>query len=508
MASKIEIIKGAIIFTGSTFVSRIFGYIRDLLIAKYFGATNQTDAFFVALRIPNTLRELLGENTIYPAFVPFLFELENNKSEFKKFIDSAFSTILVISLLLVTFGIVFTPVLVRIMAPGLAKNRETLELTILLTRISFLYILFLSLTIIQGSILYYKKNFFYFSFSPVLMNIAVIVLTLLSDRFSIPIIAPTVGLVVGGLLQFTFICYGTARYKILALPTRKPFEGKTKEATKLMVPAAIGTATYHLNIFVDTFLASLIGEASISILYYANRIFLLPLSLFAVSLGNVLLPHASEMVAKNEKEVLTNRVRFSIFLVLLVNIPITAFIVLEAKEIIDILFRRGAFSYYLVGPVSLTLIMYSIGLPVYSIQKILISVHQAHKDTTTPRKSAFISIVSNFILGIILINFLKQAGIALATSISAVLQVVYLSKKLKEKSLNIKYMIPENKAFISITLGTLLPAIVLEITKLSLYYDPCKSFKERLFVFVAHSLSFTTTYLIILILTLKKQRHL
>ncbi len=507
MADKKSLIKGTLTFTLSTFTSRIFGYIRDLLFAKYFGATGYTDSFFVAIRIPNAFRELLGENTLFPAFVPFLYELEKDKKAFREFINSSFVTIAIISGIITLLGIISTPILVKIMAPGLARYENIYNLTVTLTRISFLYVFFLSLTVIESSILYYKKNFFYFSFSPVLLNISIIIFIMLHKNFREPLLAPTVGWVIGGIAQFLFIKYGTIRYGITSVPIAKPFRGKVKEAVKLMVPASIGTATYQLNLFVDMVLASILPKASISILYYANRIFLLPLSLFAVSLGNVFLPHASELVVKNDRKNLFEQIRFALFLVLFINLPITIFIIHNRNYIIDILYRRGKFSIDLVEPVSFTLAMYSLGLPFYSIQKVLTSIHQAHKDLATPRKSALLSVMSNALFGYILLHFLSQGGIALATTISSIIQVTFLTYKLKDKNISLIEIIPSIRNLRILAINLIICTISALISNL-IVYDFKKPFIDRTITFVEKSLIFFVPYALLLFIVMRQRSHL
>ena len=505
MSRKKGIIKGMLIFSTSTFISRIFGYIRDLLFAKYFGASGYTDAFFIAIRIPNAFRELLGENTLFPAFVPFLYELEKNEKQLKRFINSSFVSIMIISGIITAVGILLTPIIVKVTAPGFSRYKDLYNLTVSLTRISFLYIFFLSLTVIESSVLYYKKNFFYFSFSPVLLNITVIAFILLHKLFDEPIIAPIIGWVTGGIVQYLFIKYGTIRYGLTSKPIGKPFEGKVKEAVKLMIPAAIGTTVYQINLFVDTILASLLPKASISILYYANRLFLLPLSLFAVSLGNVFLPHASELVASNNREKLIEEVKFSIFFVSMVNIPITIFIVTNKHQIIDLLYRRGAFSLNLVDPVAFTLAMYSIGLPFYSVQKILISLYQAHKDLITPRQGALVSIISNALLGYMLLHFLYQAGIALATSISSIVQLTYLSLRLKTKKMEISELIPDkNKLFTLFVISA--TTLTFGILSTLVPYNYNQRFIHRAFSFLLRVLVFFIPYVILVVSILQKHK--
>lgn len=430
---KKEIAKNTVVFFLGTLSSRILGFIRDILIANYFGAAGLTDAFFVAFRIPNLFRRLLGEGALSAAFIPIFSEYEAKGEDIRKIINSAFTSLLIILALLLFLGESFTPWFVSVVSPGFRKEPYIFELTVNLTRITFPYIFFMGMAILIGAALNYKRDFFYTSVSPVLLNISLITAIVLRNHFHPPISALAWGVFAGGILQIALHFWGAYKLKVLPTITTKVFSKPVKEALKLMLPATAGLAIHQINTFVDTIIASFLPAGSISYLYYANRLFQLPLALFGIGVGSVLLPVVAESITQGKREKTEENVRYSIGLVLLVNIPAAVGLIVFSHEIVDLLFRRGAFGYKSALATAYALSMYALGLAVISINKVLASLYYGHKDMVTPVKASFVAFAVNVVLNIILVFPLKHAGLALATSLASVFQFIYLLKHIKEK---------------------------------------------------------------------------
>ena len=457
---KREITKNTLIFASATLASRILGFVRDILIASLFGASPLTDAFFVAFRIPNLFRRLLGEGALSSAFIPLFARCEQEGKDLKEVINSAFTSLLIILCLLLALGETLTPLLVRAIAPGFSPNSPIFGLTVRLTRITFPYIFFMGTAILIGAALNYKKDFFYTSLSPCLLNISFIFFMLFLIRhFKEPIFCLAWAVFAGGIAQMIFHLYGAYRLDLLPSRLTKPFSEDVITAIKLMGPATVGLAIHQINTLVDTIIASLLPEASISYLYYANRLFQLPLALFGIATGAVLLPYASELVAKGERQKLTENARFSNQFVLFITLPAAIGLMLLAYPISDTLFRRGAFGVEASRATALALSMYAVGLPAVSMTKIAVSLFHAHMDMKTPVKAAGIALIVNIALNLLLMHPLKHAGLALATSIAGYIQLLYLYHRLKNTGIHPKGLIPEQIpkiAFLNATLVILL----------------------------------------------------
>ncbi len=475
---KREITKNTLIFASATMLSRILGFIRDILIATYFGATPASDAFFVAFRIPNLFRRLLGEGALSSAFIPVFAQEEKRHKTIRHVLNSAFSSLLIVLTLLLIAGELFTPQLVALIAPGFIKAKEQLLLTVKLTKITFPYIYFMGMAILMGAALNYKKDFFYTSLSPCLLNICIIASILtLSRHLSEPIFALAWGVFAGGILQILFHLYGAKKLKVLPNPLSKPFTEPVKKALKLMAPATVGLAIHQINTLIDTVIASFLPEGSISFLYYANRLFQLPLALFGIAIGAVLLPYAAQSVANGQKEEVLDNAAYSIDFVMYVTIPAALGLVVFAFPIIDVLFRRGIFSLSDAQNTAYALAMYALGLPFISVAKILVSLFHSHMDMKTPVKAAAVALVVNVVLNLILMHPLKHAGLALATSAAAVTQLLYLALALKRLDVHPKQLIPKNlKSTLAACIITL--TFMLVLYKL-LPFSPDKTFLNR-----------------------------
>jgi putative peptidoglycan lipid II flippase len=431
-----RVARAAGVVGAATMLSRIFGFIRDMVVAGFFGAGITTDAFFVAFRIPNLLRRLLGEGSLTVSFVPVFTDYLKKRSQKEAFdlANIAFTALSSILALITLMGILFSPFIVTVMAPGFAGSPMQFDLTVFLTRLMFPYIFFLSLVALCMGILNSLRHFAAPALSPVILNISMIAATLaLRGFFREPIIALAVGVLIGGVLQLAMQWPFLLRLGVRLKPDFRFSHPGLRQIGVLMIPTFIGSAVYQLNIFIGTILASLLPKGSVSFLYYADRVVELPLGVFAFAVGTAALPSFSEHVSLGDFENLKKTISFSLRLILFITFPATCALIALRVPIISVLFQRGAFE---AGSTLLTaeaLLYYSVGLWAFSIIRIIDSAFFSIQDRKSPLKAAFISIFVNVALSIVLMFPLKHGGLALATSIASAVNVIILAIILKKK---------------------------------------------------------------------------
>ncbi len=430
-----RVMKAAWVVGLATLLSRVFGFIRDMVIAGFFGAGPATDAFFVAFRIPNLLRRLFAEGSLTIAFIPvFTGYLKRSKKEAVEFASIAFTLLSIILALVSVAGIVLSPWIVKIMAPGFADAPDTYALTVFLTRLMFPYIFFISLVALCMGILNSFRHFAAPALAPVILNICIIAAAfLLKDCLSDPILSLAVGVMAGGVLQlamqFPFLLKVGARLR----PNFHFNHPGIKRIGLLMLPAVFGAAVYHASIFISTILASLLPEGSVSYLYYADRVVQLPLGVFAIAVGTASLPSFSEQVAGGDYTELKRTIAFSLRLILFVTIPAMVALIVLRVPIMSVLFQRGKFDAASTVLTAQALLYYAVGLWAFSCIRVIVSAFYALQDTRTPVKIAVAALLINVIISIALMFPMKHAGLALATSIASAVNVVILAVILKRK---------------------------------------------------------------------------
>lgn len=421
------LMKSMSVISAGTLASRILGFFRDIILAKFFGTGFRADAFFVAFRIPNLFRDLVGEGAANSAVVPVFSEyLERERKEyFWRFVSIILVLAMVVLTAITLLGILLAPIIVRVLAPGFIANSEKLTLTIQLTKIVFPYLVFIGLTAYSMAILYTFRKFTVPAFSPCLLNVSIIISALLSARYlNEPVYGLAAGILIGGLLQLAvqippLIKMGYHFQK----PATIRHPGVLKVG-KLLVPRMIGAGVYQLTIFIDTFCASLaaiVGVGGISAIYYANRIIQLPMGVFGLALASAVLPTLSSFAAQKNIEKFRETLLFSVENIIFIMAPISVITMVLAAPIIRILFERGAFDQYSTAITSSALLFYSIGLFAFGGIKILVSAFHSMQDTKTPVKIAAGCLIINVVLNLILMFPLKIAGIALASSIGALI---------------------------------------------------------------------------------------
>ncbi len=418
-----------------TMVSRVLGYLRDMVIAAVFGAGAATDVFFVAFRIPNFLRRLFGEGAFSQAFVPVLSEYQQTRpDEVKGLIDHVVG-VLFASLTLVTLiAVLAAPWLVLIIAPGFADDPGKLELATQLLRITFPYLFFISLTAAAMAILNSRGYFAAPAFAPVLLNVSMILSALLmADYFEQPITALAWGVFAGGIAQLAWQVPFLLRLKLLPRLRYSRGHSGLKRVLKLMVPTLFGAGVAQINLLFDTFLASFLVSGSISWLYYSDRLLEFPLGVFAIALATVMLPDLSRRHAAVDSQGFSSVLEWGTRLGLLIGLPAASALAVLATPLISTLFQRGEFDSAAVLGATLSLWAYAPGLVGAMLVKIYAPGYFARQNTRTPVRIGIIALVTNMVFNLILIVPLQHAGLALATSLSAFLHAGLLYRGLHKE---------------------------------------------------------------------------
>lgn len=442
MSTNKSVAKSASIISAATLCSRILGFIRDVVIARFFGTGVASEAFVVAFRIPNLLRDLVAEGAANAAFVPVFSDylVKKEKSEFWYLVRNILGIVFILLVLIALLGILFAPLIARLIAPGFVNEPDKLNLTVKLARILFPYIILVGLTAYSMGLLHTFRSFLTPSLGPAMLNIAMIISILASVRIlKEPIIGLTYGVLLGGLLQLLIQIPPMYKrgFQIKPGKLRLDFSHPgTRQIARLITPRIFGSAVYQLNVFVDTMLASLsniVGVGAVAAIYYANRIIQFPLAIFGIALSSAVLPTMSHQVAKDDLEGLKTTLSFSLRAIYLVMLPVSLGLLILSHPIISLLFQRGEFTAYSTFITSWALLFYSFGLVAFGGIKILVSCFYSLKDTLTPVKVSFLCLIVNIILNIILMFPLRVGGLALASSASAFLNFFILLKLLKKR---------------------------------------------------------------------------
>jgi len=417
-----------------TLLSRILGFVRDMVIAWFFGAGVLSDAFFVAFRLPNLFRRLFGEGSLTIAFIPvFSAHLTNHgRTEAFEMARSALRMLSIILAVTVILCIIITPAIVRIIAPGF--HGVQFSLTVTLTRMMFPYIFLICLVALSMGILNALGHFAAPALAPVFLNLSIIISVLfLSPHLPEPVYGLAIGVLAGGVLQLGLQAPFLMRKGFYFWHPARIYHPALKRIGRLMVPSIFGAAVYQISILIGTLLASLLPEGSVSYLYYADRIVQFPLGIFAVSISVAVLPSLSRQAAAGNMADLKETFAFAVNLVFFITIPATVGLIVLRQPIVDLLFQRGAFDAKSAEMTADALLCYTIGLCAFSAVRIVVSIFYALGDARTPVKIAMISVLANILAGISLMGPMGHAGLALATSLSSFLNVGLLIAALRKK---------------------------------------------------------------------------
>ncbi len=417
-----NLLKSALTVGANTGFSRVLGLVRDVVIAWAFGASRDTDAFFVAFRLPNFLRRLFAEGAFSQAFVPILGEYKRKRSheEVRQLVAHVAGTLGAVLLVVTAIGILAAPVLVMIFAPGFLANEEKYTLTVQMVRITVPYILFVSLTAFAAGVLNTYGRFGVPAFTPVLLNLALIGAALwLAPMMDEPVMALAWGVLIAGLAQLAFQLPFLKRLGVLAMPRFSRAHEGVRRIVRLMIPAAFGASVAQINLLVDTLIASFLVTGSVSWLYYSDRMVEFPLGVFAIAMATVILPSLSQHHADEAGDAFSDTLDWALRWVVVVATPSALGLALLADPILTTLFQYGEFTPHDVHMASLSLTAYAIGLIGFMLVKVLAPGYFARQDTRTPVRAGIIALVANLLLNLALVVPLKHAGLALATSLAA-----------------------------------------------------------------------------------------
>ena len=436
MSEKKNIARAAGVLGAATMLSRIMGMVRDMVVSRLFGAGLYTDAFFAAFQIPNMLRRFFAEGALTAAFVPTFSEWYANKGkeETRALANVCFTLLTLVMATITILGIIFSPQIVHLMFPGFAENPEKLSVTIFLNRLMFPYIFFVSLVALCMGILNTLRHFFTPAISTVFLNLSMILSALLlHDRFQVPIVSLAVGVLIGGVLQLALQIPVLCRMGFSVRPNFNFAHPALKRITLLMGPSIFGVGVYYLNITVGSILASLLAEGSVSYLYYAQRLFEFPQGIFTVSVAQAVLPSMSRQAAAGDMDAMKESLSYGVRLTLFVTIPAMVGLIFCATPIFSLLFMGGAFDYAKAVNCGIALLYYSLGLTFVALVRVLVPAFYAMKDTRTPVMIAFAAFLLNLLFSLALMGPLLHGGLALASSLSALGNMLLLVWFLKKK---------------------------------------------------------------------------
>jgi len=413
---------------GWTMLSRVLGFVRDVLLARVLGAGPLADAFFVAFKLPNFFRRMFAEGTLTVALVPVLADERKKGEEETHAYLNALATLLLMVLLIFTLaGIIFMPWLLLGFAPGFHGEPERWDQALLLARWMFPYLLLISLSAMAWAVLNAHKRFSLAAASPALLNVAIIFAAIvLAPSFENPAVALAIGVVFGGMLQLGIQIPALKRIGWIPRLSFKFKNPAVSQTLLLFGPALLGVAAVQINILVGTILATLLPAGSVSYLYYADRIVQLPLALFGIAMGTALLPALSEHMANKRIDDAKKDLRHGLAWLTWITLPAMIGIFILAEPIIATLFEHGEFTHSATVATAQALQAYGLGLIAFCWVRVLSTACFASKDAKSPMRFAFISVIINIILAIILMQPLAHVGLALATSLAAFFNVALL----------------------------------------------------------------------------------
>ncbi|TFH12343.1 MAG: murein biosynthesis integral membrane protein MurJ [Nitrosomonadales bacterium] len=417
-----------------TLISRILGFVRDMLIARIFGAGMATDAFFVAFRIPNLLRRLFAEGAFSQAFVPILSEYKNHRTfdETRELIDHVAALMGVVLFVVTLIGVIAAPLIIYVSAPGFSANSQKFLLTVELLQITFPYILFISLVSLAGGILNTFGKFSVPAFTPVLLNLSFIGCALwLAPLLDPPVLALAWAVFIGGVLQLAFQLPFLMRVRLLPRPRFRSNDTGAWRVVKQMGPAVFGVSVGQISLLISTIFASFLITGSVSWLYYADRLMEFPAGLLGVALGTILLPSLSRSYTNNSVEEYSHLLDWGLRLTVMMTLPSALALALLDTPLIATLFHHGEFSVNDVLMTRNALVAYSVGLLGLILIKVLAPGFYARQNIKTPVKIAAITLVVTQLLNLAFIVPLQHVGLALSISLGACFNASLLYYKLR-----------------------------------------------------------------------------
>ncbi len=434
-----QVTRAAGVVGAATLLSRIFGYVRDMVLASFFGAGMAADAFIAAFRIPNLLRRLFGEGSLSLAFVPVFTDalINGDREDAHRLAVSSLKLLLVCLSVVAIVGVVAAPLIIHAVAPGFATPPEKMALTVTLTRIMFPYVILIGLVALCMGILNVLGHFAAPAVAPLMLNLAMIGAVFAVSRFSdsqtVRVLGLSGGVLLGGILQLALQLPYLVKHGIRFWNRSGLWHPRMRAVGLLMLPTIFGAAVYQINILVGTLLASLLAEGSVSYLYYADRLVQFPLGIFGQAAATAVLPSLSRQAASHDHAGMGETFGHAMRLVLFLTLPAMVGLIVLREPIVALLFQRGAFDPQTARLTSDALLYYALGLWAFSAVRIVVSTFYAMQDTRTPVISATLAIAANILLGMALMGPMGHCGLALATSLSSMMNLTILVVHLRRK---------------------------------------------------------------------------
>ncbi len=417
----------------NTLLSRVLGFVRDAVIAWLFGAKMGTDAFFVAFKIPNFLRRLFAEGAFSVAFVPVLSEYKTQRGpeEVRTLVGSVSGALGVVLLGVTALGVLAAPVLILIFAPGFEGADGQRALAAEMLRLTFPYLLFISLTALAGGVLNTFGKFGVPAFTPVFLNLSLIGAAIwLAPHMDEPVMALAWGVLVAGVVQLAFQLPFVARLRMLTWPRPLFRDPGVVRIMRLMLPALFGASVTQINLLVDIVIASFLTAGSITWLYFSDRLVEFPLGVFGIALATVILPRLSKQHAAEDPVAFSRTLDFALRWGILIGVPAALALAVLAGPILATLFQYLAFTPHDTEMAARSLVAYSVGLVGFILVKVLAPAYYSRQDTRTPVRIGVVAMLVNIVLNLILVWPLAHAGLALATSLAAFLNAALLYRGL------------------------------------------------------------------------------
>ncbi len=430
-----NLLKALAAVSSMTLLSRILGFVRDAVIARIFGAGMMTDAFFVAFKIPNLLRRMFAEGAFSQAFVPILAEYKNRLGHdaTKTLVDQVATALTLVLVIIALLGIFGAPWVAYISAPGFRADGEKFQLTVTLLRITFPYIVFISLVALAAGILNTHSKFSVPAFAPVLLNVAMIAAALwIAPYVNPPVLALGWGVALGGVLQLAWMLPHLKRLDLLPRPTTQFNDPGVRRIARLMAPALLGVSVAQISLLINTIFASFLATGSVSWLYYADRLMEFPAGMLGVALGTILLPSLAKHYADDSPAEYSKLLDWGLRLTLLLAFPASAALAVLAVPLITTLFHYGAFTALDVSMTQRALLAYSLGLLGLILVKVLAPGFYARQNIKTPVKVAIFTLVMTQLMNLAFYKPLGHAGLALSIGLAACLNAGLLLHLLKK----------------------------------------------------------------------------
>ncbi len=441
MSENVKVAKAAGIVGFATLLSRVMGYFRDMVMSWAFGTTVAADAFYVAYRIPNLLRELLAEGSMSAAFIPVFTETltTDSKESARHLANAVFARLLVLLVVLTALGIIFAPYVVKLIALGWEYKPDYHDkylLGVKLTRIMFPYLLFIGLAALAMGMLNSLRAFLSPALSPVMLNIMTISAVVLSIRFMAePIMGVAVGVVLGGLFQFLIQVPGLKKQGMMIRPQFSPSHPGVRKVARLAAPVFLSSSVNQLNIFMSTIFATFLATGSVTYLFYGMRFIHFPLGIFGIAIATAVLPTLSAQAARNEMTEFRDTLSLGLRLVFFIMFPAMAGLITLRVPIVNLLLERGQFDWVSTAGTATAVLYYAVGLWAFAGVRIVAQAFYSLQDSRTPVKIAVLALATNIVLSaaFVLWTPLGHGGLALANSLAAALNISLLVRRLRKK---------------------------------------------------------------------------